>query len=160
MIYSFQSIDEFLFKHETEIINSLYDYNLLTKFSLSVRKIIIYYFVKNIEKELTENPNLLFYHTNVLSDSHELFSYFEKDKIEKLILRLVNSIKKVTHKVFVLGKRIKIPSKSKIDDLDGAVLDELSVLDFQKPINPKDLKNFLDTCHLPELFKSISKQIY
>jgi len=160
MIYSFQSIDDFLFKNELTIINSLYEYDLLNKFNPSVKKLFFYYFVKGIEEEFSNNHNLFFYHDRKLSDEHELFQYFPKEEIEKHVNRITNALRRVTNRIFFLTKKGNVPKKAHLHELDGCLVDEISVLNFQKPVDPKELKKFLDSCYLPDLFKKLAKKVY
>ena len=45
MTYTLIPIDEVLSNIETDVVNLLYDYQLLTKFTPDVKKIIMYFFI-------------------------------------------------------------------------------------------------------------------
>jgi len=159
MTYKFESIDEFLFSIETEIINILYDYNLLIKFTPDVKKVIMYVFIYNFNERMHNNVGI-FYHTKELSNNHELMNYFEKSKLDAFINKICVKLKKVTHKIIFVKPTIIIPSESRIDDLDGSIVDELVLMDYSKPIDVKSLRHFLDNNRLGHMFESMSKRIY
>lgn len=158
MIHSFQSINSFIFSIETEIINILYDYGLLSKFDKNVKKIIFYTFVKKLDECLSDS-DLLFYHNGKLSDDHELFLHYDRSKIDKFVNKICQNIKKNTNRLFFLNKKITLPSKSFINELDGSVIDEIFLLKERKSVDPKLLKEFLNKNHLKDLFNNLSKKV-
>ena len=159
MLHSFQSIDSFLFSIETEIIDMLYSYGLLTKFNYNVKKIIFFVFVKRISDEMRRDNDLLYYHNRNLSDDHELLQHFDKTKLNDYILKICNKIKKSTNRLFFLNKKITLPEKSFVNDLDGSVIDEIFLLKESKPVDPKTLKEFLNRHHLKDIFNDLSKKV-
>ena len=159
MLHSFQSIDSFLFSIEKEIINILFDYGLLSKFDHNVKKIIFFVFVKRISDEMRRDNDLLYYHNRNLSDDHELLQHFDKTKLNDYILKICNKIKKSTNRLFFLNKKITLPEKSFVNDLDGSVIDEIFLLKESKPVDPKTLKEFLNKHHLKDIFNDLSKKV-
>jgi hypothetical protein len=159
MLHSFQSIDGFLFSVEKEIMDMLFDYGLLTKFDYNVKKIIVSIFVKRITDKMKEDNELLFYHNRNISDDHELFEHFDKVKLNDYINKICNKIKKSTNRLFFLNKKITLPEKSYVNDLDGSVIDQIFLLKESKAVDPKALKEFLNKHHLKDIFKDLSKKV-
>jgi hypothetical protein len=158
MIHNFQSIDNFLFSIEEGLIELLYQHDLLKKFDANVKKVIFYVFVKSISERLNDT-DLLFYHNGTLSDNHELFHYFDREKLEIYINKLCHKVKNTTNKLFFLKQKITLPPKSLIHDLDGSVIDEIFILKEKRPVDPRVLKDFLEKNHLKDLFCKLSKKI-
>ena len=158
MIHHFESIDHFLFSIEREIVEILYEHDLLRKFDANVKKVIFYMFLNSISERLNDT-DLLFYHSGTLSDLHELGQYFDKSKLDNYINKLCITIKKSTNKLFFLKQKITLPTKSLIHDLDGSVMDEIFLLKEQRPVDPKVLLNFLKKSNLKNLFARLSKKV-
>jgi hypothetical protein len=137
----------------------LYSYGLLTKFNYNVKKIIFFVFVKRISDEMRRDNDLLYYHNRNLSDDHELLQHFDKTKLNDYILKICNKIKKSTNRLFFLNKKITLPEKSFVNDLDGSVIDEIFLLKESKPVDPKTLKEFLNRHHLKDIFNDLSKKV-
>jgi hypothetical protein len=159
MLHTFQSVDEFLFSIEKEVIDTLYDYNLLIKLERNVKKIIFYFFVKRLSDKLNANNDLLFYHDTHLSDDHELFTHFDKEKLTVFINKICQKLKKVTNRIFFHKKKITLPSQALTNELEGSVIDEVLLLGIRKPVDAKELKDFLDKNHLKDLFNNLSKKV-
>lgn len=159
MLFNFKTIDEFLFSIEKEIIDLLYDYKLLVKFDLNVKKIIFYVFVKRMSELLVSDKDLLLYHNNLFSESHELFQYFDKDKLITHLNKICKKIQKATNRIFYIKNKITLPNRSLVSELDGSVIDEVVLLKDKKPIDPKNLITFLSSIHLTELYKNLSKKV-
>jgi len=159
MYYEFVSVDKFLFSVETEIINTLYDYSLLKKFDRNVKKIIFYIFVKRIGDHIIENPSCLFYYNNTLSDNHELFTHFDRNKLTIYFNKICIKLKKVTKRLVFLNSVQELPSSGLLSEQDGNIIDEIILLENSKPVNYKELSDFLDTHSLKDLFSSLSKKV-
>lgn len=159
MIYTFENIDRFLYSIEKEIIDVLFEYKLLSKLDRSAKKIIFYYFVKNFGEEISKNKDLLFFHDCSFSESHELFTYYENEKLTSFINKIVIKLKKVTNKVFFLKKKTVLPKQAPINELEGCVMDEVLLLTVKNPVDPKKLKSFLDENSLKDLFCNLSKKV-
>lgn len=153
MIYEFLSFDELLRDCEVKIMNSLYEYSLLDKFSLDVKKILLYYLVHEFSDKL-KNPKLLIYHSKQISKKHELVEYYEKKDLDILFNRLCSKIKKITGRLFFISDRRKLPNAGVLEKLDGEVIDEIILLDNIQP-DIKKLKEFLHSHKMKELFTSI-----
>jgi hypothetical protein len=151
--YEFLSFDDLLKSCEVKIINFLYDYSLLDRYSLDVRKVLLYFLVKEFNEKL-HNRRLLIYHTHVISDNHELLEHFPKDELNKFFNRICSTIKKITRRVFFISSKKKIPTKENIDYLEGEVIDEIVLLKNEEP-DLKKLKEFLHKHKLSEMFKTI-----
>ena len=158
MLHHFESIDHFLFTIEREIIETLYEHDLLVKFDSNVKKVIFYIFLNRISERLNDK-DLLFYHSGVLSDLHELGQYFDKNKLDTYINKLCNEVRRSTNKLFFLKQKITLPTKSLIHDLDGSVIDEIFILKEQRPVDPKVLLSFLERTNLKSLFNKLSKKV-
>lgn len=152
-------MDKFLFSVEKEIVNVLYDYSLLTKLDRNVKKIIFYVMVKRIGDYIIKNPSCLFYHDQKLSENHELFSYFDRDKLTVYINKICLKIKKVTKRVLFINGVYKLPSDGLLCEQDGSVIEEIILLENSKPINYKELMEFLNSHSLKDLFSNLSKKI-
>jgi len=159
MLHSFQSVDSFLFSIEKEIMDMLFDYGLLAKFDYNVKKIIVSIFVKRITDKMKLDNDLLFYYDKTISDDHELLQHFDKTKLNDYILKICNKIKKSTNRLFFLNKKITLPEKSFINDLDGSVIDQIFLLKESKPVDPKTLREFLNKHYLKDIFKDLSKKV-
>jgi hypothetical protein len=108
---------------------------------------------------MKEDNELLFYHNKNISDDHELLQHFDKTKLNDYILKICNKIKKSTNRLFFLNKKITLPEKSLVNDLDGSVIDEIFLLKESKSVEPKTLKKFLNKHHLKDIFDDLSKKI-
>jgi len=159
MASKFISIDDFLFSIETQIINFLYDYDLLKKFDKNVKKIIFYFFVKNFCESLTMHSDLLFHHDRTFSKNHELFIYFDHEKLIPYLNKICIKLKKLTNHIFYTSNKNNIPDYSIIDELDGSIIDEIMTLKLGKPVNFQQLKNLLNENNLKDLFDSLGKKI-
>jgi hypothetical protein len=159
MTYTLISIDEVLSNIETDVVNLLYDYHLLTKFTPDVKKIIMYFFIHEFNNRIKDS-SVRFYHSHILSDSHELLKYYERDKLDKHINKICQKLKKLTGKLFFIKSNIKVPSKSSIDGLDGCIADELILSDYSESIDPRKLKEFLHDNNLGDMFSNLSKKLY
>lgn len=160
MFYSFESIDFFLKSIEVDIINHLYDYQLLEKLDRNAKKIIFAVFVKHITEKLKNcDDNLLLYHDYHFSSDHELFQYYNREELEKFLLKILNKLKKLTNKIVFIKKKTTLPKKSTLDELDGSVVDEIYLLKEKKSVDLKELKTFLKQHNLKDLFSSLSKKI-
>ncbi len=159
MYYEFVSVDKFLFSVETEIINTLYDYSLLKKFDRNVKKIIFYIFVKRIGDYIIKNPSCLFYYNNTLSENHELFAHFDRDKLTSYFNKICIKLKKVTKRVLFLNDVQKLPERGLLFEQDGNIIDEIILLESGKPVNYKELSDFLESHSLKDLFSNLSKKV-
>jgi hypothetical protein len=151
--FEFLSFDDLLKSCETRIINFLYEYNLLEKYSLDVKKVLLYFLVKEFNEKL-HNRKLLIYHTHHISDDHELLEYYSKEDLNKFFNKLCSKIKKITKRLFFIQSKNKLPSKGHLDQLEGEVVDEIILLNNEEP-DLKKLKDFLHTHKLGEMFTSI-----
>ncbi len=159
MLHSFESIDRFLSSIEVEIINYLFEYDLLGKFDKDAKKVVFYIFVKNISESLNIRPTThLFYHDSHFSDTHELFLYYQREEVEKYIETIIKKLKKNTNRIVIFKRKTTLPNQSFISDLDGSVVDEILLLQ-QKSVDLKGLKEFLKEHHLKDLFFSLSKKL-
>ena len=104
MTHEFSSIDQFISSFEVELINILYDYNLLQKFNLDAKKVILYFFVKKFNDRMT-NTKLLFYHSHELDSEHELLKYYDKTSLNNFINKICVKIKKTTTRLFFISKK-------------------------------------------------------
>lgn len=160
MQYRLESINNFLFSIETEIINLLYDYDSLNKFDKNAKKIIKYIFIQRLFDRFKEN-NLFFYHNGVLSESHDIFEYFPKHAMEDFINATCIKIKKVTNRLcYIKNDKMVTDVSSTIENMDGSVIDEILLLENKSPIDPKKLRDFLKKHHLDDLFTSMAKRVY
>lgn len=159
MTYTLIPIDEVLSNIETDVVNLLYDYQLLTKFTPDVKKIIMYFFIHEFNN-LIKDSSIRFYHSHILSDSHELLKYYEKDKLDKHINKICKKLKSLTGKLFFIKSNIKVPIKSSIECLDGCIADELILSNYAESIDPKKLKEFLHDNNLGNMFSNLSKKLY
>ena len=159
MVYSFQNTDTFLFSIEKEIIDVLFEYKLLSKLDRNAKKIIFYYFVKNFGEEISKNKDLLFFHDGSFSESHELFTYYDREKLTSFLNKISVKLKKVTNKLFFLKKKTVLPKQAPINELEGCVVDEVLLLTVKNPVDPKKLKSFLEENSLKDLFGNLSKQV-
>lgn len=155
--YTFWSVDDFIYSFEKELIDMLYDYQLLDKFTPNVKKIIVYIFINKLNWILHEK-NVLLYHTGCLDEKHELFHYFDYNKLNKFINKICKNIKKVTYKLFFIKNKIDIDSAN-IHELDGEIQDEIILLNNNK-VEYEKLKEFLSNYNLKDLFDSFSKTIH
>lgn len=158
MVYDFLSIDEFVSSFEKELMDILYDYGLLTKFSRDSKKVLFYLFFKNLN-DVFENHRLLLYHNHVLNSDHELLKYFPEKDLNTFINRLCSKTKKLTHRLIYIKSNRQIPKKSHINDLDGEVVDQVILIKNEKPSSMKDLKKVLDEVNLSELFNNLSLKL-
>ena len=158
MILKFQSIDRFLLSIEKEIMDILFDYNLLEKFSPSAKKILFYVLVKRISDQL-KDPDLYFHHGGRISEDHELCKYFDPDKLNEFINRICHRIKDTTNRLFFINHRVILPTETLLQELDGSVMDQILLLKEKTPVSPRDLRKFLDRHHLKNLFESLSVKI-
>jgi len=159
MIYTFENIDRFLYSIEKEIIDVLFEYKLLSKLDRNVKKIIFFYFVKRFGDKISNNNDLLFFHDNTFSENHELFNYYEKEKLINFLNKICTKLKKVTNKIFFLKKKIDLPNTAFLNELEGSVMDEVLLLSIKSPVDPKKLKSFLDENSLKDLFCNLSKKV-
>jgi hypothetical protein len=159
MLYSFENIDKFLFFIEKEIVDCLYEYKLLSKLDRNAKKIIFYLFVKRFGDRITNDKDLLFFHDNFFSDSHELFKYYDSEKLTTFLNKICKKLKSVTNRLFFLKNKIDIPDQALVNDLEGSVIDEVLLLKNKTPIDPKKLKSFLDENSLKDLFCNLSKKV-
>lgn len=159
MTYSFESIDEFIFSIEKDIMDMLYDYGLLTKFSLNAKKVFMYIFIQKINERLSDK-SLLFYYGDSISTTHEFLNHFSPEKVNPFIKKICTKLKKVTNRIFYMKSLVSIPERSSMEELDGSVIDEIVLLDYQDPINPKKLKEFLEQHHLKDMFANMAKKVY
>jgi len=159
MIYTFQNIDRFLYSIEREIIDVLFEYKLLSKLDRNVKKIIFFYFVKRFGDKISNNGDLLFFHDNTFSENHELFCYYEKEKLINFLNKICKKLKIVTNRLFFLKNKADIPNHSLVNDLEGSVIDEVLLLKNKTPVDPKKLKSFLDENSLKDLFCNLSKKV-
>ena len=158
MIREFISFDELLSSIEVELVNILFDYKLLDKFSLDAKKILLYFLVRDINDRL-HNKKMLIYHTHSISDDHEILKYYPKDKLDVFFNKLCSKIKKITNRLFFITSKRKIPSKSQIDQLEGEVIDEVILLDNTIEPDLKKLRDFLHKHNLKDLFDSLTTVI-
>lgn len=158
MIHEFISIDQFITSFEPKLMNLLYDYNLLDKFNLDVKKVILHLFVLNFNNKIT-NRKLLFYHNHILADNHELLKYYNKDKLNIFINKVCAKLKKTTNRLFFITNKKPIPSWDFFDKLDGEIQDEIILLRNNENPDPKKLKEFLHTCKLEDLFDNLNHSI-
>jgi hypothetical protein len=158
MQYDFKSIDQIITELEIPLINTLFDCNLLSKFDINVKKIIMYFLIQSINDNL-HNHKLFIYHNHTLQSNHELFNHYPKDKIDNFINKICVKLKKTTNRVFFVKNNTTIPLTGKLDELDGAVLDEVILLNNEKEPDRKKLKSFLQKHNLKDMFDSISKNI-
>jgi len=156
MLYEFKSVDDFLRSFEVEIINALFDYDLLKKFTPDAKKVILYLFVKHVNESL-HNQKLLIYHSQVLDDNHELFNHYEKDKVDVFINKICVKIKSATNRLFFLNNKKKLPTIEIFDKLDGSVQDEITLLKNEETPDPKRLQEFLHRCKLSDLFSNFRR---
>lgn len=159
MIYTFENIDRFLYSIEKEIIDVLFEYKLLSKLDRNVKKIIFFYFVKRFGDKISNNNDLLFFHDNTFSENHELFNYYEKEKLINFLNKICTKLKKVTNKIFFLKKKMDLPNTAFLNELEGSVMDEVLLLSIKSPVDPKKLKSFLDENSLKDLFCNLSKKV-
>lgn len=159
MIYTFENIDRFLYSIEREIIDVLFEYKLLSKLDRNVKKIIFFYFVKRFGDKISNNGDLLFFHDNMFSENHELFNYYEKEKLINFLNKIIVKLKKVTNKIFFLKKKMDLPNTAFLNELEGSVMDEVLLLSVKSPVDPKKLKSFLDENSLKDLFCNLSKKV-
>ena len=159
MIYTFENIDRFLYSIEKEIIDVLFEYKLLSKLDRNVKKIIFFYFVKRFGDKISNNNDLLFFHDNTFSENHELFNYYEKEKLINFLNKICTKLKKVTNKIFFLKKKMDLPNTAFLNELEGSVMDEVLLLSVKSPVDPKILKSFLDENSLKDLFCNLSKKV-
>lgn len=159
MIYTFENIDRFLYSIEKEIIDVLFEYKLLSKLDRNVKKIIFFYFVKRFGDKISNNGDLLFFHDNTFSENHELFCYYEKEKLINFLNKICTKLKKVTNKIFFLKKKMDLPNTAFLNELEGSVMDEVLLLSIKSPVDPKKLKSFLDENSLKDLFCNLSKKV-
>jgi len=159
MVYSFQNTDTFLFSIEKEIIDVLFEYKLLSKLDRNAKKIIFYYFVKNFGEEINKNKDLLFFHDGSFSENHELFTYYDREKLTSFLNKISVKLKKVTNKLFFLKKKTVLPKQAPINELEGCVVDEVLLLTVKNPVDPKKLKSFLEENSLKDLFGNLSKKV-
>jgi hypothetical protein len=159
MQYSFESIDDFLTSIETDIINVLFDYKLLDKFDRNVKKIIFHFFVRKFGERINLNKDLLFFHSRSFQDSHELFKYYDKEKLTVFLNKICVKLKKLTKRILFLNQETILPNNAFINDLEGNVVDEILLLKAKDTVDLKKLKSFLDENSLTELFCSLSKKV-
>jgi hypothetical protein len=159
MLYSFENIDKFLFLIEKEIVDCLYEYKLLSKLDRNAKKIIFYLFVKRFGEKITSDKDLLFFHDNVFTETHELFKYYDNEKLSTFLNKICKKLKTVTNRLFFLKNKMDIPDQSLVNDLEGSVIDEVLLLKNKTPVDPKKLKSFLDENSLKDLFLNLSKKV-
>lgn len=157
MTYEFLSLDEFLTSFEREYINLLNEYDLLDKFNPDAKKIFMYLFINKFN-EVLQNPKLLLYYNQRISDDHEVLLYCPKDKFQTFLHRLCAKLRKITGRVFYISKKIKIPSQAPMGQLDGTIQDEVILLN-DVEITPQKLKEFLHKHNLKELFDSLARRV-
>lgn len=153
MNYSFISFDDLLKSCETKIINFLYDYQLLDKFCIDVKKVLLYFLVNEFNEKLHDRK-LLIYHTHTISTDHELLDFYTMEDLNKFFNKLCLKIKKITKRLFFISKNTKLPKKGGIHLLDGSIIDEIMLLNNEQP-DLKQLKTFLSKHKLGEMFTSI-----
>jgi hypothetical protein len=152
MNYTFVSLDELLKSCEVKIINFLYDYSLLDRWSLDVKKVLLYFMVHELN-DVLKNRRTLVYHTHQLLDDHELLEYYSADDLNKFLNKLCTKIRKITKRLFFIKDCSKI-NTDRLSQLDGEVLDEIILLDNQEP-DLKQLRDFLNKHRLSDMFRSI-----
>lgn len=153
MNYTFISFDDLLKSCEARIINFLYDYQLLEKYSPDVKKVLLYFLIKEFNEKLHDRK-LLIYHTHTISGDHELLEFYSKEELDKFFNKLCLKIKKITKRLFFISKDTKLPVKGEIHLLDGSIIDEIVLLNNEQP-DLKQLKTFLSKHKLGEMFTSI-----
>lgn len=158
MVYDFLSIDEFLKSFEKELMDMLYDYDLLKKFSRDAKKVIFYVFFNKLNERLS-NHKLLLYHNHVLNSDHEMLQYYSEKDLNTFINKICAKTKKLTHRLIFIKSDRQLPKKSHINDLDGEVIDQVILINNEKPTNLKDLKEFLETINLTDLFQNMSLRV-
>jgi hypothetical protein len=158
MVYDFLSVDEFISSFEKELMDVLYDYGLLTKFSRDSKKVLFYLFFKHLN-DVLENPKLLLYHNHVLNSDHEILQYYPEKDLNTFVNKLCSKTKKLTRRLIYIKSNRQIPKKSHINDLDGEVVDQVVLINNEKPSNLKDLKKLLDEVNLTELFKNMALKV-
>jgi hypothetical protein len=151
--YEFLSFDSLLSSAEVKIINFLHDYDLLSKFTLDVKKVLLYFLVKEFNDQL-HNRKLLIYHAHAISDRHELLEYYPKENLDIFFNKLCSKIKKITKRLFFITSQNKVPKKGNIHLLDGEIIDEIILMNNEEP-SLKELKEFLHKHNLKDIFTSI-----
>lgn len=159
MLHNFESVDKFLFLVEKEIVDCLFEYKLLSKLDRNAKKIIFHIFVKRFGDRIANDKDLLFCHDNVFSESHELFTYYDRDKLTSFLNRICKKLKSVTNHIFFVKKKIDLPNQALVNDLEGSVIDEVLLLKNKTPVDPKKLKSFLLENSLKDLFTNLSKKV-
>ena len=149
--YKLLSIDFILNSFEVELIDMLHDYGLIGKpLSIDVRKIIMFMFIKNI-KLILPISGVLMYHAGKIDSNHELLTYYDEKKINTLINRLCEKIRKNTRKLFFLSKNPPSQILCPFNTLDGCIQDEIILLQ-SETVDPKKLKRFLNSFKINDLF--------
>ena len=156
-MYNFLSLDDFISSFEVDLVNLLDEYQLLSKFSLDAKKVILYVIVNKLNEKL-HDKNLLIYHSHTLSPYHELLKYYPSDKFNNYINKLCAKIKKVTGRLFFIKSSKKIKNVQHLNELDGSIMDEIILMD-NTEVEAKNLKKFLHEHNLKELFDSLRVKI-
>ncbi len=157
MTYNFHSVDNLLDSYEVELIDFLYDYDLLTKFGTDAKKVFMYFFIKKIDEVLSKS-DVLIYHTNSLNSEHELLKHFPKEKVDTFLNKICVKLKSTTNRLFFIKDNIDVPTTSSFYNLDGSVMDEIILLSSSQPGNLQKLKDFLSDNNLKDMFENISKK--
>jgi hypothetical protein len=156
MKYNFTSIQNFFQQWQTNYINLLSSCGLLNRFTPDCKKLLIYLFLTNINKQL-ENKSLLFYHDGQLDDSLEIFQYFSREKFTIFFNKVTKKIRSLTGKIFFIpeGKKNKVPSTEYMFQLDGCIQDEILTLStFQ--YDSSKVKKFLSEVNLKDIFNDMT----
>ena len=154
-LYRFISISETLLSCQKGIMDDLFTYDLLSKFGKDVKKIIIYHFIKTVNIFL-KNKDIILWHDHNITEECELLKYFPEDKLNTFIDKLSSKIKKLTRRLIFLKVGSNPKLKPHFNTLDGEIVDEIILLNNQKPENPKKLLEFLHEHNLGELFNSFA----
>lgn len=152
------SIEDFFKSWQIEYINLLESCNLLNNFKPDAKKLLVYFFIKNLNEKI-HNSNIILYHDMNLTNSLEVFKYFDYDKFLSFFNKVTTKIKTLTGKIIIIKDNKKINfSKSIFENLDGELQDEILLL---KEVIPdiKKLKEFLHSYKLSDIFNEMSWKI-
>lgn len=159
MIFKFQSIDDLLKSCEKEIIDYLYDCNLIEKWNKDTKKVIFYFFTRKFLQTIIDDEDMFFHHCKKLSTEHELFKYYDHDQLTKYLNSLCNKMSKMTNRVVCFRTMTEIPESGSLENLDGSIIDEILLLENKGKPSLEVIYDFLNKNNLKDLYKAISTKI-
>jgi len=152
MKFSFIDLYSIFKNCQKPIIDFLYDYDMLNKWSNDVKKTVIYFLLIEIDKVL-KDKNVLIFIGDFYDYVFEITEYYSTDSIKKLLNDVFKKIGKLTKRTVVLKK--KVPStQSLLSELDGELIDQILLLK-HAPINQAELKKYLHSNRLKSIFNTI-----